>query len=103
MPESHYYRSVLSRETHTMMLTPTFVIDSARQSYIGLGWFINNRNGEVMYEQGGSTLGYQSSVALMPAKKITIVILCNSDEFRIEDARDKILDILLSGGLKKQN
>jgi CubicO group peptidase (beta-lactamase class C family) len=89
-------RSLLSPEMHAMQLAPTFVIDSAAQSYVALGWFMSKRHGQIMYEQGGHTLGFSSLVAFIPEKNITISILCNYDGFDLKEARDEILKIIFA-------
>jgi len=46
-------------------------------------------------EHGGSDLGYKSLLTLIPAKQTGIIILCNYDEIRMYDTRNKVRDILL--------
>jgi len=90
-------KKILSSATHTMMMTPTFVVNNDRQTSIGLSWFRYAYQGLINYEHGGSDLGYKSMLTLIPEKKIGIIILCNLDEIRMYDTRNRIRDILLSG------
>ena len=90
-------KKILSSATHTMMMTPTFVVNSDRKTSIGLSWFIYSYKGLINYEHGGSDLGYKSMLTLIPEKKLGIIILSNLDEIRMYDTRNKIRDILLSG------
>ncbi len=90
-------KKILSSATHTMMMTPTFVVNSDRKTSIGLSWFMYTYKGLINYEHGGSDLGYKSMLTLIPEKKLGIIILSNLDEIRMYDTRNKIRDILLSG------
>ena len=89
-------KKILSSATHTIMMTPTFVVNNDRKTSIGLSWFMYSYRGLMNYEHGGSDLGYKSMLTLIPEKKIGIIILCNLDEIRMYDTRNRIRDILLS-------
>jgi CubicO group peptidase (beta-lactamase class C family) len=90
----HYDRQILSPETHEMMFTPSFTIDSAKKLYSGLGWIIHQWNGNVIREQGGCNFGYCSLITIIPGKNITVAILCNRDGLEVNAVRDKILEII---------
>lgn len=87
---------VLLPDTHLMMMTPTFTINKDRNISIGLSWFMYPYKGMTNYEHGGSDDGYRSLLTLIPEKKIGIVLLCNLEQIRMYDTRNKIRDILLS-------
>lgn len=89
-------KQFLSPATLSMMMTPTFMIDSSNKRSVGLSWFIYPYRGMTNYEHGGADLGYRSVLTLIPEKKIGIVILCNFDGIRINDVRNKVRDILLA-------
>lgn len=89
-------KAILTYRTHSMMMTPTFLIDSANKTSIGLSWFINSYKGLTTVEHGGSDLGYRSYLTLIPEKKSSIVLLCNSSEIRMSDVRNKIRDMIFS-------
>jgi CubicO group peptidase (beta-lactamase class C family) len=89
-------RHILSPGTHLMMMTPTFTTNKERKISIGLSWFMYPYQGTTNFEHGGSDLGYRSLLTMIPEKKIGIIILCNLEEIRIYDTRNKIRDILLS-------
>jgi CubicO group peptidase (beta-lactamase class C family) len=46
----------------------------------GLGWFVQNYNGQAVYWQFGSTAGAYSSLLIkVPGKNLTLILLANSD------------------------
>jgi hypothetical protein len=46
----------------------------------GLGWFVQNYNGQRIYWQFGSTPGaYSSLLVKVPGKGLTLILLANSD------------------------
>ena len=45
----------------------------------GLGWFVQNYNGHVIYWQFGTMYGYSSLILKVPAQRITLILLANSD------------------------
>jgi CubicO group peptidase (beta-lactamase class C family) len=87
---------ILSPAMHSLMMTPTFTINKERKTSIGLSWFIYSYKGTSNYEHGGSDDGYKSLLTLIPEKQIGIIILCNLEEIRMYDTRNKIRDILLA-------
>jgi hypothetical protein len=87
---------ILSPQTHLMLMTPTFTTNKERNISICLSWFTYPYKGITNYEHGGGDDGYRSLLTLIPDKKIGIIILCNSEEIRIYDTRNKIRDILLA-------
>lgn len=87
---------ILSHDTLQMMMTPTIIINNDRDIAMGLSWFIYPYKGLINYEHGGSDLGYKSIMTLIPEIKIGIIILCNLEEIRMYDTRNKVRDILLT-------
>ena len=87
---------ILSPAMHSMMMTPTVTINNDRKISVGLSWFIYPYQGMTNYEHGGSDLGYKSMLTLIPEKKIGIIILCNIEDIRMYDTRNKVRDILLA-------
>lgn len=87
---------ILSPATHNMLMTPSFTVNKDRGTSIGLSWFMYSYEGIMNYEHGGSDLGYKSMVTIIPEKKIGIVLLCNLEEIRMYDTRNKIREILLA-------
>jgi len=46
----------------------------------GLGWFVQNYNGQTLYWQFGNTPGAYSSLILkVPSRRLTLILLANSD------------------------
>ena len=86
---------ILSPEMQTMMMTPSFTVNNANHTSIGLSWFMYPYQGMINYEHGGSDLGYKSMLTLIPEMKTGIVLLSNFEETRMYDVRNKVRDILL--------
>ena len=89
-------KQILSADMHSMMTTPTFTINNERKISMGLSWFMYPYQGKTNYEHGGSDLVYKSMLTLIPEEKLGIIILCNLEDIRIYDTRNKVRDILLA-------
>jgi CubicO group peptidase (beta-lactamase class C family) len=62
----------------------------------GLGLFINDRNGKIVYSHTGGVDGFLSSVLFIPEEKVGIVILTNNDQNNFfQDLTDEISDAFL--------
>ena len=88
-------KSILKPVTLQQMMTPTFLTNRDRNVSIGLCWFSYPYRGSTNIEHGGGDLGYRTMLTLIPDKKLGIVLLCNHEDVRIYDMRNKIRDILL--------
>ncbi|MGZ8553047.1 MAG: serine hydrolase domain-containing protein [Chitinophagaceae bacterium] len=88
-------KQILTPGIHSLMMTPTFLIDADRKTSIGLSWFIYPYKELTNIEHGGSDLGYKSILTLIPQKKLGIVILANVEDIRMYDTRNKVRDLLL--------
>ena len=88
-------KPILQAATLKQMITPTFLVNKDRNTSIGLSWFSYPYRGSTNIEHGGSDLGYRAMLTLIPDKKLGIVLLCNREEVRIFDIRNRIRDILL--------
>jgi len=65
---------LLHRETMTAMWTNQPGLPT------GLGWFVQNYNGQTLYWQFGNTPGAYSSLILkVPSRQLTLILLANSD------------------------
>ncbi|HLN55235.1 MAG TPA: serine hydrolase [Bacteroidales bacterium] len=64
----------------------------------GMGWYISDYNGQKIVEHDGGMPGYISKVLLVPAKKISVIVLNNGNDFFINNAiKGDLLDILVKG------
>lgn len=66
---------VLSSENIQLMFTPNIAIHS---SY-GFGWYIGTYHGVKSFTHGGATERFQTSVLILPEKKLTLVMLVNEN------------------------
>jgi CubicO group peptidase (beta-lactamase class C family) len=88
-------KSILQPATLKQMMTPTFLSNKERNVSVGLSWFSYPYRGSTNIEHGGGDLGYRSMLTLIPHKKLGIVLLCNHEDVKIFDMRNRIRDILL--------
>lgn len=71
-------------------------------SLYGLGLFINDRNGKLVYSHTGGVNGYLSSVMFIPEEKVGIAVLTNNDQNNFyQNLTSEIRDAFL--GLPYQN
>jgi CubicO group peptidase (beta-lactamase class C family) len=69
---------VLHRESMDEMWTPAVAANGAAMP-TGLGWFVQNYQGRIVYWQFGNTAGYSSLYMKIPSLRITLIMLANSD------------------------
>jgi CubicO group peptidase (beta-lactamase class C family) len=93
--------STLSRimEPHTIIGASASQKQHGIEFYdYGLGWFLFNYNGRKIVEHDGGMPGYISKVTMVPAEKLSIIILNNGNDFFVNNAlRGDLLDILIKG------
>jgi CubicO group peptidase (beta-lactamase class C family) len=94
-------------EQHTpQMVVPstgplTKMTDSTQLSY-GLGWFIYDYRGHLVWEHAGAVDGFRAKILLAPRDKVGVVVLGNSDRAEAVLATSyQVLDHLL--GLEKRD
>jgi len=68
---------VLQGHTLAEMHRPHYV-DPAWETYWGLGFNINRRDGKTFVGHGGSCPGYRSQLALQPDEKVAVVVMANA-------------------------
>ena len=95
----YHDKTILQAATLKQMMTPTFLVNKDRNVSVGLCWFSYPYRGSTNVEHGGGDLGYRTMLTLIPGQKLGIVLLCNHEDVRIFDIRNRIRDILL-GAIK---
>ena len=70
---------LLRPATKEQMWTPVKLNDGKLTAY-GFGWRIGQVNGRRNVGHSGSTAGFSASLQKYPEDKLTVIILCNSDE-----------------------
>ncbi|MGY0036508.1 serine hydrolase domain-containing protein [Pedobacter sp. NJ-S-72] len=86
-------KQIISSATFSKMVNPTAPIPELN-AQMGLSWFILPYKGYKTLHDGGD-IGYRSILALVPDKKLGIILLSNTDNIDIQTVYFKILDILL--------
>lgn len=87
-------KQIISSATFSKMTTPTVFVPDFNAE-IGLSWFLLPYKGHRTFLHDGGDIGYRSMLALVPEKKLGIVLLSNTDNIDINAVYFKILDILL--------
>lgn len=99
------HRMISASSLNRIMDPHTIITTSASQKLhgidfydYGLGWFLFNYNGKKIVEHDGGMPGYISKVTMVPAEKISVIILNNGNDFFVNNAlRGDLLDILIKG------
>ncbi len=87
---THY--KLINKESVSQLWTPSKLnngdiletIPGSGVSY-GLGWFIREINGQKIVWTPGAGFGFSTSSLNIPEKHLTIILLCNSDQFLMAD------------------
>ncbi len=83
-------------ETKTLQETWTSQIDVGGGLKYGLGWFIEDYQGQPMLHHGGNIDGYSAMVSFLPEEKLGVVMLSNVSFSGMQDAvRGIVYDTLL--------
>ena len=101
------------RETHSpQMLTspgagggrggqPDSVPPVTHFSSYGMGWFVEDYRGQLVWQHGGNTIGMTAAVGMMPEKKFGVVVLSNMGQAQLpEILRRYIFDRQLGAPMK---
>ena len=85
------------RETHSpQMLTapgagggrgaqPDSVPPLTHFSSYGMGWFVEDYRGQLVWQHGGNTIGMTAAVGMMPEKKFGVVVLSNMGQAQLPE------------------
>ncbi len=101
-------RRLISAETFDDIVTPQINVDAsqypalelARPSHFsyGLGWFIQDYNGEPVWMHTGSIDGMSAIVGLLPRRKVGVVVLANLDHVELRHAlMYQVFDLFTDG------
>ncbi|MEQ9393955.1 serine hydrolase [Haliea sp.] len=70
---------ILEPETLTLMWTPAGATQSARNRQFGLGFILEEFEGELSVGHGGAIYGFSSQLKVLPASKLGVVVSTNMD------------------------
>lgn len=96
----NFIQSQILEETHAVQMPLPFSKAGEKTYHIGygLGWLIGNYREYDFISHGGDIDGFSSEVALLPEKRIGLVILTNSStdgRYAISTVRNQIFDKIL--------
>jgi CubicO group peptidase (beta-lactamase class C family) len=92
------------RETHTPQILaslgprrqPDSVSSLSHFTSYGMGWFVEDYRGQLVWQHGGNTVGMTAAVGMLPEKKFGVVVLSNMDHTPLpEILRRYIFDLQL--------
>jgi CubicO group peptidase (beta-lactamase class C family) len=69
---------VLKAATHDLMWKPANPADN--DEYVGISWFLKDSKGEYFVMHGGGDDGFLSRIVLLPARKLGVITMTNSDD-----------------------
>jgi D-alanyl-D-alanine carboxypeptidase len=93
---------LLSPESKQQMWTRAKLNDGSETSY-GFGWRIGTHDGHRNIGHSGSTSGFSASLQRFPDDKLTVIVLCNSDELNIATTMAKEIAMLFFGDQQSVN
>lgn len=86
---------ILQASTIEHMWTPIVPIPGEEQT-MGLGWFLGRYEGFRTVGHEGSDIGFRSSFALVPDKKISVIVLANAHYASTKKIMFKAMDMALN-------
>lgn len=86
---------ILSAASVDEMWAPTVKTGRSHWSEIGLTWFVGQKSGEKIVGHDGEDVGFNTTLTLVPALGVGVILLCNTDAARIEHDGDAIIDLLI--------
>ena len=92
-----YGRKLVSESTLRVAFSPATATDKPGRSY-GLGWFISEYRGLKEIFHGGDTIGFRTRIARFPEKRLTVIILANRADAKLDELPHKIADLVLFAG-----
>jgi CubicO group peptidase (beta-lactamase class C family) len=68
-------------------------LQEGRQVDYGFGWKLSSYRGLRCVGHGGSTVGFRSDLERFPDKKLTVIVLCNRSDARVQEMVRQIVDV----------
>lgn len=89
-----YTEKLVKHETLKQAFAPGKLNDGSRTDY-GYGWFVKQTPNGLELSHGGAWEGFRNFIIRYPEKKLSIVVLSNSAEFKVEQNTRRIARIFL--------
>lgn len=86
------HNKLVKAATFQEALTPGKLNNGSATSY-GFGWNLGERLGSRANFHSGSWLGFRTGIMRVPEKRLTVVVLSNSAEFRVGATVDQIVEM----------
>jgi CubicO group peptidase (beta-lactamase class C family) len=83
---------ILKETTYDVMWKPGA---ANRQGHVGISWFLVKHKGQQVIVHGGQDDGFLTTVVLLPARKVGVVVLVNSDRAPLSAIEKKALLVTL--------
>lgn len=81
-------KRIYSEESYELL---TSIHSPEGEGQVCLSWFIGKLNGSALYYHSGGDTGYATFFSFMPEKKSAVVMMTNTDEFRVTNNAVSIL------------
>jgi CubicO group peptidase (beta-lactamase class C family) len=89
-------RALLDKRSYDEMFAPVKLKDGSNSNY-GLGLFVRDMSGHLLYEHSGEVMGFTSENYVFPNEKVAIAVLTNQDAARAAGVIARGLTPLLLG------
>ena len=93
-------RQALSPKVVTALTTAHADVPGTHSKY-GYGLFLEESGGVQLWSHGGSRAGYGSFIAMLPARRAGLIVLCNQTGESLPKTRAKVMEML--GGPKPES
>lgn len=85
--------NILSPSSYDILWKPWAEIGEGE--HVGLSWFLGEYRDERIVGHGGGDVGFRTHFAMLPDKRIAVVVLCNSVPAPVEEIARSALDVTL--------
>lgn len=91
-----YKPKLVSEPMLRVAFSPATPTDQPGRSY-GFGWYVSQYRGLKEIWHSGETIGFRTRLARFPEKKLTVIILANRSDAKLEELPHQIADWVLFG------
>jgi CubicO group peptidase (beta-lactamase class C family) len=92
-----YKSKLVSEPMLQVAFSPLMPTDKPGRSY-GFGWYVTEYRGLKEIYHSGETIGFLTRIVRFPEKKVTVIILANRTDAKLEALPQQIADLVLFAG-----
>ena len=95
--DENFYQNRLGKGTLTRELQTRGLLNNGKPINYGLGLWLGTYRGLATVEHSGGTFGYRTELLRFPARRFSVIALCNVQSANVERLSRKVADLYLSG------